>query len=507
MTQEEIEKYRLQGSLKDFTEVFYYLKSGRKFDISQPISRESHHILIMKELVKVFRGETRRLIINVPPRYSKTTLLIHFIAWSYSQYPDSNFLYVSYSHSLAARQTHEIKQIMESSHYKKIMNVHLRADTQAKDHFATTENGHCYAIGSGGTVTGLGAGIQGCDRFGGIICLDDLLKPDEATSDVVREGVNEWYFNTLQSRVNSPLTPIVLIGQRLHEDDICARLIASGEWRVVSIPAIDEAGNALNPAMHDIQTLRKMQEENPYVFASQYQQNPISASSSLFKQEWFLLLEEEPDILATFVTCDTAETDKTYNDATAFGFFGVYQIKYQGSSIPNMYGLHWIDGVEIRVEPKDLQSEFMDFWASCMRYKVKPSFAAIEKRSSGTTLLSVLKEVQGLRLIDIERTRASGSKASRFLEMQPFIAAKQVSFPAHAKHTKMCIQHLIKINAAMTHRNDDLCDVLYDAIKMALIDKTVINMIGTNSNYEGLAAEYARKMQQQLNTKKRLYNS
>lgn len=470
----EIEKYKLLGSFRDFTEVFYYLRTDRKFIISDPIGRESHHLIIMRELVKVLRGEETRLIINVPPRYSKTELLIHFIAWGLAHYPDSNFIYVSYSHSLAKKQTQTIKQIIEMPHFRNTFGVYLKDDVQAKDNFETTANGSVYAVGSQGTITGRGAGIQGVNRFGGIICLDDLLKPDEATSDTIREGINEWYFNTLQSRLNSPKTPIILIGQRLHEDDICARLIKTGEWKSIIIPAIDPAGNALNPTMHDMRALLKMKEESPYNFASQYQQDPQPAGGGIFKPEWFKVLDDEPKILSTFITCDTAETEKEWNDATVFSFWGIYKVRI-GDIDSDIYALHWLDCVELRVEPKDLKTEFFNFYSNCLKYRVKPSLAAIEKKSTGTTLISELKQYQGLQVYEIERTRAQGSKISRFLEIQPYVARRLVSFSDSYKHMPMCIEHMRKITANNSHRFDDIADTLVDGIKLGLIDKIIIN--------------------------------
>jgi hypothetical protein len=472
-TELEIERYKLQGSLLDFTQIFYKLRTGRTFKISCPPGRESHHITIIRELVKVINGETKRLIINVAPRYGKTELIINFVAWALAQFPKSNFIYVSYSHSLAKKQTHTIKQIIESPHYRKIMGVELRGDTQAKDNFETTAGGSVYAVGSGGTITGRGAGIQGEREFGGAIVCDDLLKPDEATSDIVREGVNEWYYNTLQSRTNSPHTPIIFIGQRLHEDDICARLIGTGEYKTVILPAIDVAGNALHPEMHDIYTLRKMQHDSPYNFASQYQQDPQPAGGGIFKPEWFKLYDIEPKILATFITVDSAETDKDYNDATVFSFFGIYKI-INNDVETGLFGLHWIDCVEIRVEPKDLHPSFLNFYSECMRHKQKPTIVAIEKKSTGVTLLSVLKDFQGLHRIEIERNRTSGSKIERFLASQQYVAQGLVSLPEEGRHTAMCLEHMRKITANNSHRFDDIADTLADGIKLALIDRTII---------------------------------
>ena len=125
------------------------------------------------------------------------------------------------------------------------------------------------------------------------------------------------------------------------------------------------------------------------------------------------------------------------------------------------------------IEPKDLQDEFLSFYNACMRFAVKPSMIAIEKKSTGVTLVSVLKTIPGLRIMEIERTRASGNKASRFIEMQQYIASRRVTLHNGSKHANMCVEHMGKITANDTHRHDDIADTCYDAVKLALIDGTV----------------------------------
>jgi predicted phage terminase large subunit-like protein len=470
------ERDRLSSSLLEFTQDFYYLRTGRKFELSQPVGRESHYLTICRALIRVMKGETSRLVINVPPRYGKTELLIHFVAWAMAQYPDSNFLYVSYSLGLAKKQTKTIRSILAMAEYRDIFGVSLSDEASAQGNFETNANGSVYAAGADGEITGRGAGIKGVEgRFGGCIVIDDIHKPSEVTSDTMRASVNEWYFNTLQSRLNDPeKTPIIFIGQRLHEDDLAANLIKSGNWETIIIPALDAAGNALHPQMHTKEALLKMQETMPYVYSSQYQQDPMPAGGGIFKPEWFYLLEDEPEILSTFITADTAETDKSYNDATVFSFFGLYRIK-QGDLYTDVYALHWIDCVELRIEPKDLEQNFMSFYAACMRYKVKPRYVAIERKSTGVTLSSVLKGLRGLSIIDVDRTKASGNKTTRFLEIQPIIASKQVSLPKDGDHTAMVIEHMRKITANDSHRHDDIADTLYDAVKLGIIENVILS--------------------------------
>lgn len=386
-------------------------------------------------------------------------------------------------------------------YYQGLFGVSIPRESSAKDNFQTNYGGTVYAAGAAGTITGRGAGIYDPKWFGGSIVIDDIHKPHEATSETIRTHSVDWYFNTLQSRVNSRKTPIIFIGQRVHEDDLCAHLLKGedGEqWDRIILPALDRNNHALHPKMHDTDELLNLQAHRPYEFAAQYQQDPQPASGGIFKTEWFVLKDEEPDnIQMTFITCDTAETEKTYNDATVFSFWGLYRISDVGQET-DVYGLHWIDCVELRVEPKDLETEFLRFYQDCLHYALKPSFAAIEKKSTGTTLISILKERQGLRVHEIERTRQSGDKTSRFLASQPYVARRCISLPRHGKHTKLCLEHCRKITANNTHRFDDIADTLADAIQLGLIDGFAKSFSGTPETQHRVPANWPRTTQARL---------
>jgi len=346
---------------------------------------------------------------------------------------------------------------------------------KAKDHFVNNRGGSVKAFGSSGAITGQDAGLPNCNYFTGAVIMDDLHKPDEAHSDTIRNGVIQNYRETILQRPRAPNVPLIFIGQRLHEDDICNYML-SGEdertYKPVIIQALDIAGNALYPEVNPKAQLLEKKLKNPYVFSSQYQQEPVPAGGALYKAVDFAILDEEPEFLCTFITCDTAETNKSYNDASVFTFWGLYQIADYGQGTEEL-ALHCVDCWEFRVEPKELESSFKSFWGECMLHKCKPRIAVIEKKSTGVTLLSTLQDMRGLELREVKRTKVSGSKTARFLEMQPQIASKLVSFTRHAKHIDMCVNHMLKITANDSHRHDDICDTFYDAIKIALIDKTL----------------------------------
>ena len=481
----------LRGSLKTFTEFFYPILTGREFIISQPTGRESHHITLCRCLSQAARLEipNHRLLVNISPGSGKSTLLAMFVAWSMAKYPDSRFLYISYSKVLAAKHTETIKRIMQLSEYNYLFDVRIRHDSKAREYFQTTSGGAVAAFGSGGAITGQDAGLPGLQRFSGAVIIDDAHKPDEVHSDTIRISVIDNYRETIQQRARGINVPYIFVGQRLHEDDLAAYLIAGKDgynWHKVILKGIDEAGNALYPEVDPLDKLLKKQQTDPYVFASQYQQDPIPAGGALFKPEWFVMLDEEPKIIYSFITADTAETAKSYNDATVFSFFGLYEIESYGVKTGE-YGLHWIDTLECRIEPKDLKATFLDFWQQCLRYTRPPQMVAIEKKSTGGTLLSLLDEIRTVKLVDIPRTREQGNKTKRFLEVQPYTAESRISFPTLGRHVKLCLDHMSKITANETHRWDDIADTFADAVKIALIDKGLVMANIGAVNYDEMA--------------------
>lgn len=473
-------KAELLTDLLLFTRVFFKLRTGRDFEVHQSISRESHYVTMAKALERVFRGECKNLIISIPPRYGKTTLAMALVAFGIANYPDSNYLYVSISSDLATRATSEIKQIITTPYFKRMFGVDLRGDSKAKDSFTTTAGGSIEGLGGQSTIVGKGAGVRGVNRWGGCIIIDDIHAPQSITSDSVRNSVIDWYYSTLQSRKNSKNCPTIYIGQRLHCGDLAAHLMESGDWEKLVIPAIDVAGNALCPQLHDIAQLRRMQELDRYVFAAQFMQNPTPEGGGLFRKEDFPILDKQPNILKTFITCDCAETEDRINDATAISLWGVYRIEQFGKPT-DLYGLHWLDCVEIFVEPRDLRDNFMEFYSTACKYGI-PSFCGIEKKSAGTYLVSILKEVQGLTVLPIEVNAGSGSKMDRFIRMQPYIAQKLITLPFGARHIKLCLEHMSSITSNDSHRRDDIADTCQQAIQMTMIDKSAVHFFASDIN-------------------------
>jgi predicted phage terminase large subunit-like protein len=266
--------------------------------------RAPHHRLICDALMRVFRGECARLIINIPPRYSKTELaVVMFIAWALGKVPDAEFIHTSYSATLAANNSANVRDLVTHEAYREVFpGVALQDESRA--HWSTTAGGVMYATGAQGTITGFGAGKMR-EGFGGAIVVDDPHKADEARSDVVRQGVIDWFVNTLESRKNDPeRTPIILIMQRLHEHDLSGWLLAGGngeKWEHVCLSAWQDDGTALWPEKHTADELRRMEQASPYTFAGQYRQRPAPPEGGIFKPGMLVPIDALPAVPTQWV--------------------------------------------------------------------------------------------------------------------------------------------------------------------------------------------------------------
>ena len=246
-----------------------------------------HQEEICKALERVVLGKTKRLIINIPPRSGKTELaVINFIAWATGLFPNSHWIHASYSKRLATNNAFNVRELMRHEAYAQIFPwIKFRQDSAAKDEFHTEQGGVVYATGAEGSITGRGAGGMS-GRFQGAIVIDDPHKPGEARSDVMRGNVIDWFSTTMESRKNSPDTPIIIIKQRLHESDLSGFFLAGGNgehWEHLNIPAIGQDGNSFWPEQFPLDDLKRLEASNAYRFAGQYMQSPAPREGGIFK--------------------------------------------------------------------------------------------------------------------------------------------------------------------------------------------------------------------------------
>lgn len=362
LTQEEIKKIKTatlksKASLLFQTRYLFKKSTNKKFIVGE------HHSQIANVLELVLKGMLTKVMINIAPRYGKTELAVkNFVAHALALNASANFIHLSYSDDLALDNSEAIRDMVETEAYQQMFpHVQIKQDSDAKKKWYTTEGGGVYARAAGGQVTGFGAGKVDEEKtpeqsaadeeefltelggmlddlniksgFNGALIIDDPIKPDDADSETIRERINNRFNSTIRNRVNSRNTPIIIIMQRLHENDLCGYIMSQEaytydleealsdktKWYVLSIPVIknygEENAEALWPFKHTLEELLEMDDKFPIVFGRQYMMNPQPKEGflyGLFKtyKKGFLPFSTKPKIRKAYI--DTADTGSDY---------------------------------------------------------------------------------------------------------------------------------------------------------------------------------------------------
>jgi predicted phage terminase large subunit-like protein len=259
------------------------------------------------ELMEIINGKGNKLIINVPPRHMKSIICsVALPAFILGHSPTANIICVTYSDDLAAKMALDCRKVIESIWYRELFPAtRLLKDRKGISDFETTKGGGRFATSVGGMLTG---------RGGDIAIIDDPISPKDANSDAIREKTNDWYGNTLVSRLNNKNTgKIIVVMQRTHEQDFTDYLLEiAPSFKLVQMPAIAEAderweitnylgkkivferkiGEALHPERESLAKLQEIQTSmGSYNFAGQYQQNPTSRGGNIIKREWLRMYD------------------------------------------------------------------------------------------------------------------------------------------------------------------------------------------------------------------------
>jgi len=454
MNVDVVTKVRLLTELEFFVRWFFKEQTGKKFTVAKP------HKKIIEALHAVARGEITRLVINIPPRYGKTELAVKaFVAWALANNPSAKFIHLSYSDDLALDNSSTVRELVKSEEFQKYFPIQIKSDSDSKKKWHTAQGGGLYATSAGGAITGFGAGGVGrvyegtgsdADGFGGAIIIDDPLKPDDAFSDTKRDVINRRFNNTIASRVNSQETPIIVIMQRLHEEDMTGFLLGGGsgeEWHHVCLPAIDD-DMPLWEAKHDIETLRRMEKADPYTFAGQYMQRPSPLGGGLIKGEWFKRLDIAPPIKFYKMFADTAQKTKERNDYSVFQLWGMRE---DG-------GIVLIDQIRGKWEAPELRQTALDFWAKHRDKRVRE--LVIEDKASGTGLIQDIKRSGKIPIRALQR---NVDKLTRVMDSVSYIASGYVTILS-SQFSSEFIAECEAFTANDTHAHDDQIDPMCDAI-------------------------------------------
>lgn len=485
-------KLRCEQDHLFFTRYFFKHRQSLKFIVNW------HHVLMSDVIQDVVDCREENLIINVAPGASKTEIVvINLIARGLALNPRARFLHLSGSNELASLNSSTARDLVTSDEYQAFWPLKIADDAKAKKRWNVEIDGQpaggVYATSLGGQITGFRAGHM-ADGFQGAIIIDDPIKPEDAFSPSKLDQANRKLLTTIKSRKANPKTPIVIVMQRIAENDPVGFIEKGnlpGKWRIVRIPAvIDEAYvRSLEPryrALIEEADIPEVQDGRfsywPYkeplkdllamergegtdasgqrisrhVFASQYNQTPVALGGNIIHGECFHRYRELPRIRWRKVFADTAQKTKERNDYTVFEEWG---LGIDGK-------IYLLDMVRDRWEAPELQKRAVAFWAQARardpdRFGTLRKFV-VEDKSSGTGLIQTLKLPP--YNIPIEGIQRDKDRFSRVNDGLPYIEIGAVCLPEESPFTQGLITECEAFTADDSHDFDDQIDPLIDAI-------------------------------------------
>jgi predicted phage terminase large subunit-like protein len=434
---------------------FYELNPQANFVPGQYIE------LVAATLEKCRTGETKRLIINLPPRTLKShAATVAFPAWLLGHDPSKQIICASHGQDLADKHARDCRTLMSSAFYPGLFpRTVLSPEKLSVNDFMTTQQGFRMSTSVGGVLTGRGADI---------IILDDPLKPEDALSETRRRASNDWYFNTLLSRLNSKENGVIIIVmQRLHQEDLVGEVMERERWDVLSLPAIaidDECywyedpfggssfvrrvGEALHPERDSVETYRKIRETvGEYNFESQYQQSPIPREGGTIKREWlkFYSPDEKPKSFRLIVqSWDTANKAGEMNDYSVCTTWGICDSKY-----------YLLDLYRNRLTFPALKHAAIEQFK-----KHTPRRVVIEDKASGTSLIQQLK-AEGVLGLEAYQPPPGSDKLVRAMARSMLFEAGKVLIPAEAPWLN---EYLLEITGFPGTKHDDQVDSTAQAL-------------------------------------------
>jgi predicted phage terminase large subunit-like protein len=382
--------------------------------------------ILVDRLERVRRGEIKRLIVNLPPRSLKSHCVsVAFPAWLLGHTPSAQIICASYGQDLADKFARDCKSLMTSTSYEALFPTRL-SQKQATAEFETTGGGCRLSTSVDGGLTGRGADF---------IIVDDVHKPEEAVSVVSRHAVKDWYASTLYSRLNDKTKgAIVVVQQRVHEDDLVGHLLHQKGWEVLSLPAIAErdevfeamtpygkyryrrkAGEALHPEREPVAALEAIRQAiGSYNFAAQYLQSPEPPGGGMIKEAWFSFYDRLPDkfdaVLQSWDTANVAGDLSSFSVGTTWGTKADL--------------VYLLDVFRQRLNYPDLKRAVRE------RAKIfRADVILIEHRASGVRLYQELAR-EGIR--GITKYEPEGEKSMRMFRHVAFIESGAVNLPRQA---------------------------------------------------------------------------
>lgn len=407
-----------------------------------------HHVRMAQAFEEVARGECKRLIINMPPRHTKSEFASFLLpAWFLGKYPHKKVIQTSHTAELATGFGRKVRNLVDSSPYKRIFPaIELQTDSKAAGRWNTNFGGDYFAIGVGGAVTGKGADI---------LIIDDPHSEQEAAigayNPEVYDKVYEWYTSGPRQRLQ-PGGAIIIVMTRWSLRDLTAQVLKSAaqrsgeEWKVIEFPAILPNETALWPEFWNLDELLALRNELPSgKWMAQYQQQPTSDTNAIIKREWWKWWEADhpPVCEFTIQAWDTAHEVKKVNDYSACSTWGVFY-NDEDKHLPNIILLN---AFKKRLEFPDLKKRAFEEWEEW-----NPDSFLVEKKASGAPLI---QEFRAMGIPVQEYSPGKGQdKISRLNSVSDLFASGKVWAP----RTRWAEELVDEVAAFPSGEHDDLVD-------------------------------------------------
>ena len=428
--------------IKEVWPEFIYRKATKS-------SEWGHHQIIANEYTKIAKQRKGRLIVNMPPRHTKSEFAsIYFPAWLIGRNPKMKLIQVSHNTELATRFGSKVRNLLASPEYSQVFgDVRLREDAKAKGKWETNHGGEYFAAGVGGAITGRGADL---------LIIDDPHTEQDSHSEGSMDRAYEWYTAGPRQRLQ-PGGSIVLVMTRWAENDLTGRLIKSqkepkaDKWKHISFPAILPSGNPVWPEYWDLEELEKVKASLPVRnWSAQYMQNPTSEEGAILKREWWQKWPHSvPKLKHIIQSYDTAFSKKETADYSAITTWGIFT---PAEEEPD--ALLLLDATRGKWDFPELKAIALDtykFW--------EPESVIIEQKATGQPLTQEFRRM-GIPVIDFMPSKGK-DKHSRVNAAAPIFESGQVWYPEDEKWAEEVIEEC----AAFPHgENDDYVDTVTQAV-------------------------------------------
>lgn len=430
----------------------------------------AHHLKIARLFEKVARGEIKRLILNLPPRSTKSEFGSYlFPAWFLGKFPHRKVIQASHTADLAVNFGRKVRNLLDSNEYHEIYpHVSLRADSKAAGRWDTNFGGQYYAVGVGGALAGRGA-----DLF----VIDDPISEQDAMAGMfnseIHDKVYEWYTSGPRQRLQ-PNGAIIIIQTRWSKKDLTGQVLkaaamrGSDEWTVVEFPALLPSGNPLWPGYWPLEEVLKLRDELPnHQWMAQYQQDPVSETAAIIKREWWRWWEESKPPQCEYIiqTWDTAHETKTVSDYSACTTWGVWYNE-NDNDLPNIILLN---AFRERLEFPKLKQVALEEWKEW-----SPDAFVVEKKAAGAPLI---QEFRAMGIPVQEFSPGKGQdKISRINSVSDIFSSGKVWVP----RTRWAEEVVDEVASFPNGEHDDLTD----CVSTALIRFRQGGYVGLPSDYQ-----------------------